>query len=64
MIYKEGDKIISRKNHACGGNEWTVMRIGADVKLKCGTCGRCLFMSADEVKKITKNYIPYEKNNG
>ena len=57
MIYCVGDKIISKKNHACGMNEWEIVRVGADVKLKCTKCGRAIFLSVDEVKKITKNYI-------
>lgn len=57
MVYQVGDKIISKKNHACGGNEWLVARTGADVKLKCEKCGRAVFLSVDEVKRITKQYV-------
>ncbi len=57
MVYSIGDTVISKKNHACGGNEWEIVRIGADVKLKCVKCGRAVFMSVDDVKKITKNHI-------
>lgn len=58
MAYQIGDKIISKKNHACGGNEWEVARVGADIKLKCLKCARSLFLSIDEVKKMTKTYTP------
>ena len=58
MKYNVGGKIISKKNHACGGNEWEVVRTGADVKLKCVKCGRTVFFSVDEVDKMTKRYIP------
>lgn len=54
MTYKVGDRIISKKNHACGGNEWSVARTGADIKLKCEKCGRALFMTAEEAEKMTK----------
>lgn len=65
MQYIIGDKIISKKSHACGGNEWEIVRIGADVKLKCTKCGRAVFMSVDEVKKITKSLISKnEETNG
>lgn len=57
MVYQVGDKIISKKNHACGSNVWVVARTGADVKLKCEKCGRAVFLSVDEVKKITKQYV-------
>ena len=65
MQYSVGGKIISRKTHACGGNEWTVMRIGADIKLKCNKCGRIIFLSVDETDRMKKTYIlGDEKDNG
>lgn len=57
-MYCVGDKIISKKNHACGGNAWQVTRTGADIKLTCLKCGRSVFLSADKVGKITKRYFP------
>lgn len=64
MTYKVGDKIISKKNHACGCNEWEVARTGADIKLKCIGCGRAVFLSVDKTEKITKVYIPKEGTDG
>lgn len=64
MIYQEGGKIISKKQHACGGKEWQVVRTGADVKLKCSTCGRVVFFSVDQVKKMAKVYIPAPNQEG
>lgn len=63
MAYYVGDKIISKKNHACGANEWTVARTGADIKLTCVKCGRAIFLSNDEVKKITKSYVSVNNGN-
>ena len=57
MVYKVGDKIISKKTHACGGNVWIVSRTGADVKLKCEKCGRAIFLSIEETSKMTKEHI-------
>ena len=47
----------SRNYHAHGGNEWVVVRTGADVKLKCQKCGRTIFLSVDQTEKSTKQYI-------
>ncbi|HLH22604.1 MAG TPA: DUF951 domain-containing protein [Chloroflexota bacterium] len=33
------DVVRLRKPHPCGGWEWTVVRLGADIGLKCLTCG-------------------------
>lgn len=57
MMYKIGDKIITKKAHACGKSEWEVVRTGADIKLKCTQCGHAIFLSVDQVKKITKKHI-------
>ena len=60
MVYSVGDKIISKKNHACGANLWLVVRTGADVKLKCEKCKRAVFLSNSEVEKMTKEYIKFD----
>ena len=62
MIYQEGGKIISKKQHACGGREWQIVRTGADIKLKCLTCGRIVFFSVVQVKKMAKSYQPSSNN--
>ena len=54
MIYRVGGTIKAKKPHACGANEWKVMRTGADVKLKCLKCGHSVFMSKDAVRKMAK----------
>ena len=64
MEYELNGKILSKKNHACGGNEWVITRVGADVKIKCLKCGRAIFLSIDETAKIVKRYCPPEENNG
>lgn len=61
MIYSVGDKIKSKKPHACGGREWEITRTGADIKLKCLTCGRVIFLSVPETEKITAVYFPIDK---
>ncbi len=57
MNYELGGIILSKKPHACGKNEWEIVRLGADVKLKCKECKRTVFLSFDDLKKITKAYI-------
>lgn len=64
MEYKVGGEILSKKPHACGGNVWKIARVGADIKVKCCKCGRFLFLSVDEVKKMTKTYTYCEDING
>ncbi len=35
-----GDLLRLRKRHACGGEEWEVVRLGTDIGLRCRQCGR------------------------
>ena len=42
-----GDIITTRKPHPCGGNEWTVTRTGADIKMRCNHCGRVVMLDRE-----------------
>jgi hypothetical protein len=39
-----GDVVRLRKPHPCGGREWLVDRLGADIGLRCRGCGRHLLL--------------------
>jgi hypothetical protein len=40
-----GDVVRLRRNHPCGGSEWLVDRLGADIGLRCRTCNRHVLLS-------------------
>ena len=40
MDVKLGDVVRLRKQHPCGGAEWQVVRLGADIRIKCLNCHR------------------------
>lgn len=52
-----GDLIQTRKGHPCGSDQWTVIRIGADIKIKCCGCGRIVMMERAEFVKRRKKTI-------
>lgn len=54
MIITLGDKVITKKPHACGCDEWTVTRTGADIKLACARCGRVVMLPLDKALKAIK----------
>lgn len=57
-----GDEVMMKKPHACGENRWTVIRVGADVKIRCMACGRIVMMDrADFVRMAKKNLTAREK---
>ena len=49
-----GDLIRSRKPHPCGSDEWTVIRTGADIKMKCNGCGRIVMLDRDSFLRRRK----------
>ena len=53
-MYALNDKVILKKAHPCGGKSWEVVRLGADVKLRCLTCGRFVNLTHDELRKRAK----------
>lgn len=38
QIYLD-DEVVLDRPHACGGSEWTIVRLGADIGLRCQRCG-------------------------
>ncbi len=46
-----GDRITLKKPHPCGGREWEVYRIGADIGLRCLTCDRRVMLVRREVER-------------
>ena len=35
IVYEVGDIVKLKKPHPCGSQEWEIMRVGADFRLKC-----------------------------
>ena len=50
-----GDVVRLRKQHPCGGFEWKITRIGADIGLKCQTCGRRIMAPRSKIEKRIKS---------
>ena len=57
-----GDKIETKKNHPCGKKSvvFTIMRIGADIKIKCDNCGREVMLPRLKIEKMIKKIISGE----
>ena len=50
-MYNIGTLLQSKKQHACGGNTWIVVRNGADYKLECRQCGHIVLLDSVTVDK-------------
>lgn len=35
-----GQRVELKKPHPCGANDWEIIRLGMDIKLRCVNCGR------------------------
>lgn len=53
-----GDRLRLRKPHPCGGYEWRVTRLGADIGLECLTCGRRLLLPRRDLSRRLKAVLP------
>ena len=51
------DVVRLRKVHPCGGYEWRVVRIGADIGLKCLTCGRHIMIPRTVFERRLKAFV-------
>ena len=52
-----GDVVRLRKPHPCGSFDWQVTRIGADIGLKCQTCGRRVMLTRHDFEKRLKTIL-------
>jgi hypothetical protein len=48
------DMVRLRKPHPCGGYEWRVVRLGADIGIKCLTCGHRVLLPRSEFERRLK----------
>jgi hypothetical protein len=55
--FRLGDVVRLRKAHPCGGCEWQVTRLGADIGLRCLTCGRRVLLERRTLEKRLKAFV-------
>lgn len=55
---QSGDAVRLRKPHPCGGYEWKVIRMGADIGLECLSCGRRILLPRRELARRLKAVLP------
>jgi hypothetical protein len=52
-----GDLVRLKKPHPCGGFDWKVVRLGADIGLKCVTCGRRVLLPRRDLERRLKLFV-------
>ena len=59
--YNIGSLLVLKKGHPCGENLWEVVKLGADIRLKCTKCGRLVIIPRIELNKKIKKIIERNK---
>lgn len=57
MDIQVGDRLIMKKQHPCKNNEFEVLRVGMDFKLKCIKCGHEIMITRQKAEKGIKKVI-------
>lgn len=52
---RTGDVVRMKKPHPCGGYQWTVTRLGADIGMVCQECGRYVLMQRSQLARRVKS---------
>ena len=55
--YGLNDVVEMKKQHPCGTNEWKVIRLGADIRIKCEGCGHSVMIPRREFEKKMKKIL-------
>ena len=60
MEFNVGQIIKMKKPHPCGANEWEILRVGMDFRLKCKGCDHQVMVPRKLVEKNFKGFIEYQ----
>ena len=56
LLYLD-DVVVLRKPHPCGGDTWRIVRLGADIGVRCTTCSRRVLISRSEIERDIKRFV-------
>lgn len=62
MDIRVNDILTMKKKHPCGSNNWTVLRIGADFKMRCMGCGHEIMSPRSKIEKNIKKVERTDKS--
>jgi len=57
LKFEAGDILIMKKPHPCGSKEFTVLRTGSDIRIKCRGCERDLMLEREKLERAVKSVI-------
>lgn len=60
QLYSLNDIVQMKKSHPCGENRWKIIRLGADIRIKCEGCGHSVLIPRrrfeSKMKKILEKH--------
>lgn len=54
---RTGDTVRLRKPHPCGSYEWEIVRVGADIGLRCLKCRRKVLLQRSTFERRMKELV-------
>lgn len=57
MEIELGDVVRLRKKHPCGGDEWQVVKLGVDIRIKCLKCHRQVLLERETFERRVKTLV-------
>jgi hypothetical protein len=54
---KSGDVIRLKKPHPCGSYEWVVVRLGADIGIRCLKCHHTIMLERVVLERRMKGFV-------
>ncbi|MFT8318094.1 MAG: DUF951 domain-containing protein [Sporolactobacillus sp.] len=57
IAFTLNDVVEMKKAHPCGANQWKIIRMGADIRIKCQQCGHSVLMPRSEFQKKIKRVL-------
>lgn len=51
------DVVVLRKAHPCGGDTWRVVRLGADIGVRCAKCDRRVLIGRSDLERDIKRFV-------
>ena len=59
MEIRLGDVVRLKKKHPCGSYEWQVVRLGADIGIKCLKCQRRVLLEHSAFERRVKSVVSH-----
>lgn len=60
-LYKINDIVEMKKQHPCGTNEWKIIRVGMDIRVKCEGCGHSVLIPRREFNRKMKKILKHSE---